>query len=72
MKTINLRHEVKIVPQNDVFLFIKMCKNLMLQGVAVLCGGHIGGHIVLENVRYFTVNCGFRKIGFGYEKSPKP
>ena len=44
----------------------------MIQGLAVLCGGHIGGHIVLENVRYFTVNCDFSKIVFRHEKSPKP
>jgi len=44
----------------------------MAQGLAVLHGGHIGGHIVLENVRYFTVKCDFRKIDFMYEKSPKP
>ena len=44
----------------------------MIQGLAVLCGGHIGGHIVLENVRYFTVKCDFRKIDFDKEKARKP
>ena len=44
----------------------------MAQGLVVLRGGHIGGHIALENVRYFTVNCDFSKIDFMYEKSPKP
>ena len=44
----------------------------MLQGLSVLSGGHIGGHIVLENVRYFTVKCYFRKIIFDKEKARKP
>ena len=44
----------------------------MHQGLAVLSGGHIGGHIVLENVRYFTVKCEFRKIIFDKEKARKP
>ena len=43
----------------------------MAQGLAVLRGGHIGGHIVLENVRYFTVKCDFRKIEFRHEKKPE-
>ena len=35
-------------------------------------GGHIGGHIVVENVRYFTVKCEFRKMIFDKEKARKP
>ena len=31
-----------------------------------------GGHIVLENVRYFTVNCDFNKIYFGMKKARNP
>ena len=41
-------------------------------GIAVFCGGHIGGHIVVENVRYFTVKCEFGKIIFIKEKARKP
>ena len=44
----------------------------MHQGLAVLSGGHIGGHIVLENVRYFTVKCEFRKISKSKKKARKP
>lgn len=44
----------------------------MTQELAVLRGGHIGGHIVLENVRYFTVICDLRNNALEQEKSPKP
>ena len=44
----------------------------MTQGLAVLRGGHIGGHIVLENVRYFTVKCDFRKINKNKKKARNP
>ena len=44
----------------------------MAQGLAVLRGGHIGGHIVLENVRYFTVNCVFVKINKNKKKARNP
>ena len=54
------------------FQLTQSSKPLITTGLAVFCGGHIGGHIVLENVRYFTVNCDFSKIDFRYEKSPKP
>ena len=43
----------------------------MTTGLVVVFGGHIEGHIVLENVRYFTVNYDFRKIDFRYEKKPE-
>ena len=44
----------------------------MTQGLTVLCGGHIGGRIVLENVRYFTVKCDFRKINKKKKKARNP
>ena len=44
----------------------------MAQGLAVLRGGHIGGHIVLENVRYFTVKCDFGKINKNKKKARNP
>ena len=40
--------------------------------LAVLSGGHIGGHIALENVRYFTVNCDFKKMILSMKKARNP
>lgn len=44
----------------------------MTQGLAVLRGGHIGGHIVLENVRYFTVKCDLKKLILCMKKARNP
>ena len=72
LKTSKLRHAVKNILKNAIFLINKKLKPLMTTGLVVVFGGHIEGHIVLENMRYFTVNYDFRKIDFRYEKSPKP
>ena len=71
LKTSKLRHAVKNILKNAIFLINKKLKPLMATGLVVVFGGHIEGHIALEKVRYFTVNYDFRKIDFRYEKKPE-